>query len=187
MACYQAVDGDLAVKLIFGLGAILLASASLPAVAALPTPPQAAATQQAQAYLFHAGAGDVFEITSSMVAIQKSQNPQVRAFASMLIDHHTQTTNQSLAVAKSAGVMPPPPELSPMQKDMIGQLMAASPASFDRVYLQQQVPAHQQALSINSGYARSGDVAALRQNAQGAVPVIQAHLVQAQRLLSGTR
>lgn len=174
-------------KLIRGLGAILLAGASLPAVAALPTPPQAAATQQAQAYLFHAGAGDVFEITSSMVAIQKSQNPQVRAFATMLIDHHTHTTNQSLAVAKTAGVMPPPPELSVMQKGMIGQLMAASGASFDRLYLQQQVPAHQQALSINGGYARSGDVAALRQNAQAAVPVIQAHLTQAQQLLAAAR
>ena len=174
-------------KLIREIGAILLAGASLPAVAALPTPPQAAATQQAQAYLFHAGAGDVFEITSSMVAIQKSQNPQVRAFATMLIDHHTQTTNQSLAVAKGAGVMPPSPELSAMQKSMIGQLMAASGASFDRLYLQQQVPAHQQALSINGGYARSGDVAALRQNAQGAVPVIQAHLAQAQQLLAAAR
>jgi putative membrane protein len=175
------------VKLIRQIGAILLAGASLPAVAALPTPPQAAATQQAQAYLFHAGAGDVFEITSSMVAIQKSQNPQVRAFATMLIDHHTQTTNQSLAVAKGAGVRLPPPELSAMQKSMIGQLMAASGASFDQLYLQQQVPAHQQTLSINGGYARSGDVAALRQNAQGAVPVIQAHLAQAQQLLAAAR
>lgn len=139
------------------------------------------------AYLFHAGAGDVFEITSSMVAIQKSQNPQVRAFASMLIDHHTQTTNQTLATAKGAGVMPPPPELSPMQKDMIGQLMAANGAAFDRLYLQQQVPAHQQALSINGGYARSGDVPALRQNAQSAVPIIQSHLAQAQQLLGQTR
>jgi putative membrane protein len=175
------------VKLIRGLGAILLAGASLPAVAALPTPPQAAGTRQAQAYLFHAGAGEVFEITSSMIAIQKSQNPQVRAFATMLIDHHTQTTNQTLTAAKGAGVMPPPPELSAMQKGMIGQLTAAGGTSFDRLYLQQQVPAHQEALSLNGGYARSGDVPALRQNAQSAVPVIQAHLTQAQQLLAAAR
>ena len=165
----------------------LTTAVAFPAAATLPTPPQSAATQQADAYLFHAGAGDVFEITSSMMAIQKSQNPQVRAFATMLIGHHTQTTNQTLATAKAAGVMPPPPELSPMQKSMIGQLHAASPAAFDRVYLQQQVPAHQMALQINSGYARSGDTPALRQNASTAVPIIQQHLAEAQQLLRSRR
>ena len=77
--------------MMLGLSAIAL-GAAVPATATLPTPPQSAATQQANAYLFHAGAGDVLEITSSMVAIQKSQNPQVRAFATMLIDHHSRTT-----------------------------------------------------------------------------------------------
>lgn len=174
-------------QLIRGLSALLLAGVSVPAAAILPTPPKAAGTQQAQPYLFYAGAGDVFEITSSMVALQKSQNPQVRALASMLIYHHTQTTNQALMMAKSAGVMAPPSELSPMQKDMIGQLMAANGTSFDRLYLQQQVSAHRQALALNVGYARSGDNPTLRQNAQGAVPIIQSHLTRSQQLLSQNR
>ena len=169
------------------LAAIVSATAAAPVLATLPTPPQAAATRDAQAYLFHGGAGDVFEITSSMLAIQKSQNPQVRGFATMLIEHHTQTTNQTLAVAKSAGIMPPPPEMSPAQKGMIGQLHAAAPGAFDRLYVQQQVPAHQQALSLQSGYARSGDNPALRQNAQSAVPIIQSHLQQAEQLARATR
>jgi len=167
--------------------AALLSVAAVPAAATLPTPPQGAATREAQAYLFHSGAGDVFEITSSMILLQKSQNPQVRAFASGLIGDHTMLSNTALATAKGAGVMPPPPELSPMQKSMIGQLMSASPASIDRVYLQQQVPAHQQALAINTGYSRSGDVPQLRSAATGAVPHIQQHLTNAQQLLRSTR
>lgn len=173
----------------------LIAAASLaaagaiaaPASAALPTPPMAAATAQAQPYLFYAGASDVFEITSSMILLGKSTNPQVRAYASMLIDHHSRTTNLALANAKAAGVMPPPPEMSAMQKGMIGALHAAAPAAIDRLYLQQQVPAHSQALALHSGYARSGDVPTLRQTAQGAVPVVQGHLTQAQQLLRSTR
>lgn len=161
--------------------------ATAPANATLPTPPQASAVRQAQAYLFHSGAGDVFEITSSMIAVQKSQNPEVRAFASMLIDHHTRLTNTALATAKAAGVMPPPPELSPMQKGMIGELMNASPAAFDRTYVRQQVPAHQQSLSVVRGYARNGDVAELRQAASRAVPLVQQHLAQAQQLLRTVR
>jgi putative membrane protein len=163
------------------------AMASVPAAATLPTPPQAAATAQADAYLFHSGASDVFEITSSMILLQKSQTANVRSFASMLIDHHTQTTNQALATAKAAGVMPPPPEMNAMQKGMIGQLVAATPATIDRVYLTQQVPAHQQALLVQQGYATRGDVPALRQNAQATVPVVTEHLQMAQQMARGAR
>lgn len=166
--------------------AATVVSAATPAFAELPTPPQAAASRDAQAFLFHGGAGDVFEITTSMMAMQHSRNPQVRAYASMLIGDHTMLTNNALASAKSAGVMAPPPVLSAAQRGMITQLMSAG-ASFDRVYLQQQVPAHQMALSMMQGYAAGGDTPALRQAAAGAVPKVQAHLAQAQQLLAATR
>lgn len=158
-----------------------------PASATLPTPPASAAPRDAQAFLFNAGTGDIFEITTSMMAIQHSQNPQVRAFARMLIADHTNLTNTSLAAAKGAGVMPPPPELSPMQKVMITQLIAATPANFDRTYLSQQVPAHQMALQMMQGYASSGDVPQLRQAASAAIPVVTGHLQQAQQLIATTR
>lgn len=158
-----------------------------PALAALPAPPQAAAAREAQAYLFHGGAGDVFEISTSTMIVQKSQNPQVRAFASMLIADHTMLSDAALATAKSAGIMPPPPELSPGQRAMITELSNAAPAMMDRVFLQQQVAAHQQALALNSGYAGSGDSPALRQAAAAAVPKIQQHLREAQQLLQSVQ
>ena len=168
------------------MGAAGALTAAVPAAAELPTPPMAAAIQQADAYLFHAGAGDAYEITSSMMAIQHSANPAVRAFATMLIGDHTNLTNTTLATAKGAGVMAPPPVLSPMQMDMVGQLIAAGP-NFDRVYLQQQLTAHQQALALQRGYAASGDVPALRQGAAGAVPVIEGHLARVQQMMAGMR
>jgi putative membrane protein len=163
--------------------AVLLACAA-PAAAELPIPPLPAATQQADAYLFHGGAGDVFEITSSMIALDHSTNPQVRAFATMLIGDHTNLTNAALATAKGVGVMAPPPVLSPTQMGMISQLTAAGP-NFDRVYLQQQLAAHQQALAMQTAYAQSGDVAALRAAAASAAPVIRGHLDRVQQMLNG--
>ena len=166
------------------MAATLFTSAA--AQAELPTPPQAAAGQNSQAYLFHAGAGDVFEISSSMLAIQHSQNPGVRAFATMLIAHHTDLSNTTLRTAKSAGLMPPPPVLSTAQMGMITQLTNAG-AAFDRVYLQQQVTAHQMAIQLQQSYAAHGDTPALRQSAASAVPAIQAHLTRAEQLLAGAR
>lgn len=174
-------------RLMLACTGAILGAAAVPALATLPTPRQGAAMRDAQAYLFYGGAGDIFEITTSMMAVQKSQNPQVRAFATMIIGDHTMLTNAALSAAVAGGVTPPPPELSPAQKAMVTQLINASPAAFDRTYLQQQVPAHRQALSMNQGYSRSGDTASLRQAAAAAVPKIQAHLTEAQQLLRSVR
>ena len=43
------------------------------------------------------------------------------------------------------------------------------------------------ALTMQQGYAASGDTPALRQGAAAAVPVIQGHLARAQQLLAGMR
>lgn len=158
-----------------------------PATAALPTPSDSAATSSAPAFLFKAGAGDVFEIVTSQMALTHSANPALRAYAAMLIADHTGVSNSALTTATAAGVMAPPPELSPMQKDMVSQLIAATPATFDRVYLTQQVAAHQQALALMQGFAASGDVPALRSLASSTAPTVQAHLAQAQQMMSALR
>ena len=172
--------------LLRAVATVVLLSFSAGASAALPTPALDAALRQADAFLFHAGAGDVFEITSGTMAMQKSRNTEVRVFAAMLIADHTALTNTALSTAVAAGVMPPPPELSPAQKGMISQL-AASGANFDRMFLQQQLTAHQQALAVLQGYAAGGDVGALRQAAGSAVPMVQGHIAQVQRLLASVR
>lgn len=174
----------IATQLLKPAAALALCLTAAPAVAQMP-PPMEAAMRQAMPYLFRAGESDVFEITSSQVALMRSRNPAVRQFATMLIDHHTRTTNLALAAAKSAGITPPPPVLDAQKQAMITALLAAAPAEFDRVYLGQQVPAHQAALALHSSYAQNGDAGPLRATAQGAVPIVQSHLARAQALMSG--
>lgn len=172
------------IKLVHGVAAAL-ASVAAPAAAQMPPPTMEEAVTRAQPYLFKAGEGDVFEITSSQIALTRSQNPQIRAFATMLIDHHSRTTNLALAAAKSAGVMPPPPVLTPENRIRIDALYAAQAADFDRTYIGQQVPSHQSALALNSGYASSGDTSQLRANAKAAVPVVTSHLERARAMQAG--
>lgn len=163
--------------------AVLLAAAALAtavpfqgtAIAQMPTP-MAPTTTQAMPFLMMAAESDIFEISSSQVAVMKSRNPRVRAFASMLIDHHTMTTNVALRQARAAGIAPPPAILQADKRDMITQLLATAPADFDRVYLSQQVPAHEQALALHTTYARNGDTPQLRVAANGAVPFVTRHL-----------
>lgn len=147
-----------------------------------PPPPTPGPTGAWMPYLQIAGESDVYEITSSQIAVQRAQDPQVKAFASMLIAHHTTTTNLTLAAAKAAGLAPPPAVLGQGARAKIDALLDASPADFDRVYIAQQVPAHEQALAVQQTYAEQGDKAPLKATAKGAIPIITGHLERARAL-----
>ena len=169
---------------------LLIASAASLALAACATDgamaPSASAAgdmtpNQRSAYVEMAAASDLYEIQSSELATTKARNADVRAFAQMLIEHHTATTQQLTAAATAAGT-PPSPALMPMQAEMIAQLQAADGAAFDRLFVRQQVQAHQMALALHSNYASNGDTATLRTVAAAAVPIIRQHLERARAL-----
>lgn len=167
---------------------ILFSAAALlavPAAAQLQPPPvPAPAKSQAVPFLMEAGQSDTFEISSSQVALKKSRNPQVRRYATEMIDHHTMTTNQALTAAKAGGVTPPPPHLNTRYRALIAELNAAGPAEFDRIYLGQQVPSHRGALELQTAYSTGGDVAPLRDTAKAAVPIVRKHLADAERMMA---
>lgn len=137
---------------------------------------------EAMAYAKMAGAGDLYEIESSRLALTKTQNADLRQFANAMIEHHTKTTQSLTAAARSAGMNPPPPALMPMQQQMIAELRSASGAAFDTAYRAQQRKAHDMALALHRNYASRGDTAALRMVAATAVPVVEQHIAQLQRM-----
>jgi putative membrane protein len=166
------------------LTACASASMPMPGRGMSPMAPMApmATPTRAMDYARMAAASDLFEIQSSQVALQVSQNPETRRFAQMLIDHHTQTTATLMAAARSAGMSPPPPMLDGRKAAMIEQLRRTPAAQFDMAFLMQQVPAHQEALTLHSTYAQRGDNALLRGAAASAVPIVQQHLTMAQQM-----
>ena len=170
--------------ILFGGAALLAACQNNP-----PAPPAAAVAVDpnnplmALGYMEMAGSSDQFEIQSSQLALQASQNPMLRNFAKMLIADHTRSTQMVVATAQSAGLTPPPPTLLPQHQAMLDQLRAAGTGpSFDMAFQQMQVTAHQEALTLHQNYAASGDVPALRTVAGQIVPVVQGHLQQAQSM-----
>lgn len=166
--------------------AVLIASTAFSAPLSAqtpPPPPPAEAKMAAPAYVVAAGRSDLYEINSSQVALQKSQTPAIREFATMLIDHHQKTTAATVKAAAKASVPALPPALDPGATASINELQTASPADFDRIYLAQQVPAHQAALDLHQSYASKGDRGALRASAAAAVPIVRKHLDSAMKLL----
>lgn len=163
--------------------ALMVTAGAAPLLAQTPPPPPPAeARTMATPYVMAAGRSDLYEINSSQVALQKSQNKDVRKFAQMLIKHHQMTTAATMKAAAKAGLPPMTPMLDAGATASINELQTASAADFDRLYIGQQIPAHQAALDLHQTYATSGDQAPLRTSARAAVPIVRQHLDAAMKL-----
>jgi putative membrane protein len=151
-----------------------------------PAPPVAVDPNNplfAPGFMAAAASGGQFEILSSQLALQMSQNAAVRNFANMMIMDHSRLNQAVAAAATSAGLTPPAPVLLPADQTTLDQLRATPPGpAFDLAYKNAQIAGHQQALQLMQNYAAGGDVPALRNAAAQAVPVVQMHLQQAQML-----
>ena len=129
-------------------------------------------------YVKLAADSDMYEIQSSRVALSKSKTPAVRQFAQQMITDHTQTTKTLMAALKNSDrtIAKPSTKMSAQNASKVALLKKAPKASFDNLYMQQQMQAHQTAWSLHKGYATDGTDPALKQVASTAVPIIEQHL-----------
>jgi putative membrane protein len=138
-----------------------------------------------QEYAAMAGGSDMYEIESSKLAMEKSQNKDLKDFAQMLVTDHQKSTDQLKSAAREAQpAVTVSPKMTPEQESNLQALRSANGAQFDQAYLQQQVAAHQKALAMVQGYAQNGDVPSLKQHASTVSGPIQQHLEKAQQLQS---
>ncbi len=129
----------------------------------------------AASYVQQAAMGDLFEIRSSEMALDYSQNETVLDFANQMIEDHSALSERLQAAAGESGIeVEVPTELDQAHQQIITALEEAG-NDFDRAYVRAQLQAHQQALALHQSYARGGDDEALRAVAGEAVPVIAQH------------
>lgn len=147
-----------------------------PAGTLAPTPP-------ASEFLTFAGAGDLYEIESSRAVLETTANPALRRFAEMMVDHHSRTTAEAAAAARAAGMTPPEPMLDAPKTASLAALRSYAGVERDRLYLVQQQMAHKEALGLQKTYAESGDTPQLRAAARAAIPIVEAHLAEVERVM----
>jgi putative membrane protein len=119
--------------------------------------------------------GDMYQIEAGKIAEAKGQSPDVKAYGKMMVTDHGAMTNQMKHVFAATDVKVPT-ELDDRRKGMIASLNAASPADFDKLYLNQQQAAQEEELALLKGYAEGGDNKDLKPAAEKRVPKAQAHL-----------
>jgi putative membrane protein len=70
---------------------------------------------------------------------------------------------------------------------MINNLNAASPADFDKTYMDQQIAGHDEAQTLFKGFAAHGDNDQLKTFASSTAPKIQEHDAMAHQIKAGLK
>ncbi|MCF8495722.1 MAG: DUF4142 domain-containing protein [Alphaproteobacteria bacterium] len=156
------------------LGAIIFAG---PALAEDTAPAQSSYSQD---FVRKASAGNQFEILSSQLALDKSQNPKVREFAQKMIQDHGMTGDKMKAALmeakKDMTIQEPGKNLAPQHQKILDSLEAtAAGPDFDAQYIEAQVNAHNETLALFQAYNENGDNAALKNFAATTIPTLEMH------------
>ena len=136
------------------------------------------------AYVPNAAMGDMYEIQAADIALERSQNAQVKELANMIKTDHTAASNAMKAMLpQAAPEVTPPTALDQRRQGLIDNLRSASAENFDRTWVDQQIAAHNEALTLHRGF--SDQDSPLAAHARSVVPKIEAHLRQAEQIKAG--
>ncbi|WP_174296458.1 DUF4142 domain-containing protein [Sphingomonas bacterium] len=129
-------------------------------------------------YVKMAADSDNYETQASKLALSKSKDAGIKAYAKEMIADHGQTSKALMAALKNGDrtITAPGMTLSAENANNIALLKGAPKGSFDALFVQQQITAHQKAWALHKGYATDGTDPALKQVASTAVPIVEGHL-----------
>ena len=150
-----------------------------------------AQTVNSSDFVQQAAIGGMFEIQSSVLALQRSQNPDVKKFAQMMVSDHTKIgaeLKSSLPGGKnpetSLNVIVLPDALDREHADMVDELTNVPQIDFDKFYIRDQLDAHRQTVKLFSNYSRFGDETSLQAFSTANLPTLRSHLEAARQLQS---
>jgi len=157
--------------------AISGASASAMAADAASTPPAP------PVFVKMAAQDGMTEVEAGKLALDKSQDPQIRDFAQRMVNDHGKANAELAKIAKSKGI-DAPKALDAEHKAMVETFRSKSGAEFDAAYAQHMNMDHTKAISLFEGATKSSDpdVAGF---AEKTLPTLKEHKRMAEKLPRG--
>src|SRR5688572_9912141 len=151
----------------------------LPLIAGAP----AQAAPATKEFVQKVAISDMFEIEAGKLAADKAEHAEVKSFGDKMVADHTKTSEELKSiVAENKIEAEIPAELDADHKEKLDALNEASDKDFDRLYVKQQVKAHETAVELFEDYASGGDSEQLKEWAKNTVPTLKGHLDMAQSL-----
>ena len=130
---------------------------------------------------------DTGEIQQAQVALTKASSPQVRNFASDMIEQHTRAKQMGAALSSQNGLaLRPSPISDKLDKKgnaTLEKLQRTDSREFDNAYMQAQVMQHDEVLkTLDDKLIPSASSAAVKQQLTEARTMVQQHLTHAKQL-----
>lgn len=136
-----------------------------------------------QTFVTQALSNNKFEVAAATLAQMKSQNAQIKQFASKMVTEHTATGVDLADLAKSMELAVPT-TIDQQDQNNINALGLYTGATFDKEFTRMMVESHQKAVTLFSQAGSNTGVPAadLRHFAERKTPALQQHLKEAQAL-----
>lgn len=130
-----------------------------------------------------AASSDMFEIASSSQAQSKAVNADVKKFAGQMVTDHNKTTAELKTIASAKNITLPTAPLPKHQK-MIETVSDGEAQAFDKAYMDAQVKAHTEAVTLFDNASKNEADPELKAFAQKHLPHLKMHLDMAQKTQS---
>ena len=128
------------------------------------------------------GMSNMAEVAMGKLAQSKSQNADVKAFATKMVDDHGKALTEVQTLAQSKGVTLPT-DLDAKHKAQSAKLEKMSGDAFDKAYAQQGgVMAHKETLAKLNKAQKDTKDADVKAQVTKMIPVVEEHLKHAQEL-----
>lgn len=103
-----------------------------------------------------AALGGMTEVEASKLAVSKSQDPKVRAFAQQMVKDHSAANEELKGLATSKG-WSVPTALDAEHKSVLQKLNSKSGAAFDEAYSKQMMADHEKTVAMFQAASKSSD------------------------------
>lgn len=126
--------------------------------------------------------GNLFEVESSRLALERTRSAAIKTFAQHMVDDHSAAAVKLADAINKAKLASPPMRLDARHLTMLDGLRARQGADFDQAYVEVQYAAHVDAVEQFKGYAAGGENADLKAVARELLPTLQKHLDEVTKL-----
>lgn len=161
---------------------VLAQAGTTPPGKTAPAPKDAPKRLSAEDYVKAVAIGDIFEMKSGQMAIEKAAEPDVKGFAGKMIAAHRAFYESLKAAATGTKLRKGLPDaVDPEHQRRLDTLDGKSGAEFEAAYLELQIQAHQEALALHKRFAESG-TGPLKDFAVKAETTTRNHLAEVEKL-----
>jgi putative membrane protein len=131
------------------------------------------------------------EVELAKLASERAINPDVKAFAQMMVRDHSRANDELARIAKQLDIEVPT-QLDPMHRELVDRLSKLKGAEFDREYMSAMVEGHEDVAGLLRSFTaadrpigtagRARGEQALTEWAMKTMPVVERHLERARQI-----